>query len=132
MATTVTNSINYHLDTVRGRSGLHALHSTLTAARIDVTNFSTEAVLSANGPDGVGDIAMAKEDATFYDTRKVVLSLTYPLPLLYAIVLRKITIHIMPDPINLWFFRIYRVLKPWLEVGEVLPPKAYPSYPSHH
>jgi hypothetical protein len=48
----------------------------------------------------VGAIAMGNEAATFTDTRKVVLSLSSPRPLLYATTLQKITIHVMPDPIN--------------------------------
>jgi hypothetical protein len=45
------------------------------------------------------------------------------LPLLYATALRKITIHLMLDPINPRFLRIYRVLKPATKEGEILPPK---------
>jgi hypothetical protein len=65
MATTVTDSINYHLDKARSRSGLHALHSTLTAAWIDVANFPTEAALSSDGLDGAGVIAKGHAGATF-------------------------------------------------------------------
>jgi hypothetical protein len=50
---------------------------------IEVTNFPTEASLSTTDePDGVGAAAMGNEAATFTDTRKVVLSLTSPFPLL--------------------------------------------------
>jgi hypothetical protein len=85
MATAVTDSINYHLNTARGTTGLHALHYTLTATGIDVANFPTEAALTADGPDGVGAIAIDNEAATtFTDTRKaVVLGLITPFPLLY-------------------------------------------------
>jgi hypothetical protein len=84
MATTITDSLNYHLDTTRGRTGLHALPSTLVTSWIDFTNFPTEAALTADGPDGVEAIAMGNEAATFTGTRKMVLSLTSRLPLLYA------------------------------------------------
>jgi hypothetical protein len=127
MATTVTDSINYHIDTVRGISCLHALHSTLIAARIDVTKFPAEATLIADRPDGVGANAMGNEAANFTDTRKVVLSLTSPLPFLDVNSLRKITIHMMPNYINPRFCRIYRVPKPMLGEGEVLPPKSIPN-----
>jgi hypothetical protein len=100
MVKAVTDSINYHFDTTRGRSGQHALHSTLTAAKIHVSNLPTEAVVTADGPDGVRATTMGNETATFAATRKVVLSLTSPLSLIYATTLRKITIHLMPDPIN--------------------------------
>jgi hypothetical protein len=43
---------------------------------------------------------MGEADATFRHTHKVVLSLTSPLPLLYAITLKKITIYLTSDPIN--------------------------------
>jgi hypothetical protein len=56
----------------------------------------------------------------------VVLSLTSPLPLLYATTLRNITIYPMPDPINPRFLRIYRAPKSTLEGGEVLPAKPFP------
>jgi hypothetical protein len=100
MATPVTDSLNYHLDISRDITGLHALHSTLTATGIDVANFPTEATLTADGPDGVGATATGNEAATLTDTRKVVLSLTYSFPLLCATTLHNITIHVMPDPIN--------------------------------
>jgi hypothetical protein len=64
---------------------------------------------------------MGHEAAIFTDTRKVVLSLTFPLPLLYATNLKKITIHVMPDPINPRFLRIYRVLQHTMGEGEVMP-----------
>jgi hypothetical protein len=71
MATTVTDSLNCHLidlNTWRGRTGIQALHSCLTAAGIDATSFPTEAALTTDGPDGVGGIAMDNEPATFTDT----------------------------------------------------------------
>jgi hypothetical protein len=80
IATAVTDSLNYHLGTVKGRTRLHALHSSLTAAGIDATIFPTEAALTTDGPDGVGAIAVDNEAATFTDTRKVALSLTSPFP----------------------------------------------------
>jgi hypothetical protein len=69
---------------------------------------------------------MGEADATFQYTRKVVLSLTSPSPLPYATTLKKITIHLMFDPITPRLLRIYRVPKPPLEEGEVLPPKPTP------
>jgi hypothetical protein len=126
MATKVTDSLNYHLNTTKGRTGLQALHSSLTAAGIDAASFPSEAALSTDGPDGVRAITMGNEAAAFNDTRKVVLSLTSPLPLLYATTLQNITIIEMPDPTNPRFFRIYRVPKSTLEEGEVLPPKLVP------
>jgi hypothetical protein len=117
MTTTVTDSLNYHLDTTKGRIGLHALHSSLTAAGVDASSFPAEAALTTDGPGGVGAIVVGNEAATFADTRKVVLSLTSPLPLFHATALQKIAIHMMPDPINPRFLRIYRVLKPTLEKG---------------
>jgi hypothetical protein len=55
---------------------------------------------------------MGSADSTSTDTRKVVLSLTSPLPPHVATTLQKLTIHMMPDPINPRFVRIYRVPKP--------------------
>jgi hypothetical protein len=55
---------------------------------------------------------MGSADTTITDTRKVVLSLTSLLALLYATTLRKIRIHVMPDPINPMFLRIYLVPRP--------------------
>jgi hypothetical protein len=66
---------------------------------------------------------MGEAGATFKDTRKTVLSLTSPLSLLYATTPEKVTIHLMPDPINFRLLRIIRVPKPPLEEGEVSPPK---------
>jgi hypothetical protein len=67
MATTCTNSA-YHLDKTRGGTRLHTLLSILTTTKIDVTNFPTEATLTADGPDEVGAIAMGNEAATLKDT----------------------------------------------------------------
>jgi hypothetical protein len=80
MFTAITDSLNYHLDTTKGRTGLHVVHSFLTAAGIDATSFPTEAALTIDGPEGVVAIAMDTEVATFTDTRKVVLSFTPPFP----------------------------------------------------
>jgi hypothetical protein len=80
MATTVTDSLNYRLDTAIGKTGLHALHSTLVSGEVDVANFPTEATLTADGPDETGDIAMGSEATTFIDARKVVLSRVAPFP----------------------------------------------------
>jgi hypothetical protein len=119
MATSVNDSLNYHLNTANGRTGLHDLHSTLDAAGIDASGIPSEAILTTDGHDGVSAIAMGNEAASFTDTREVVLSLTSPH--LYAKTLVKITIHLMPDPINPRFHRIYRVPQPALDEGEVLP-----------
>jgi hypothetical protein len=73
---------------------------------------------------------MGEADATFKDIRKVVLSLTSPLPLLYATIVNKITIHFTSDPTNPRLLRFYRVPKPPLEEGEILPPKLIPHPPS--
>jgi hypothetical protein len=126
MATTVTDSLNYHPNATKGRTILHTLHSSLTAAGIEASSFPTKAPLATDGPDGVGVITMGNEDATFTDTRKVVISLTSTLSLLYATALQKLTIHLMPDPINPRFLRIYRVPQQTLGEGEVLPPKPIP------
>jgi hypothetical protein len=72
MATAVTDSLKYHLNTAKGHSGLHDLHSSRKTAGIDATDFPTEAALTTDGPDGVGAIAMGNEA----NTRKVVVSLT--------------------------------------------------------
>jgi hypothetical protein len=56
----------------------------------------------------------------------VVLSLTSHLPLLYAAAFRNRKIHLILDPINPRFLRIYRVPKPTLEEGEILPTKPVP------
>jgi hypothetical protein len=69
---------------------------------------------------------MGSADSTFTDTRKVVLSPTSPLPLLYVTTLRKITIHLMPGPINPRFLQIFLVARPAIEEGETLPPKPVP------
>jgi hypothetical protein len=130
MATTVTDSLNYHLDTTKGRTELHALHSSLTAPGVDASSFPTEAALITNGPGGVGAIAVGNEAATFADTRKMVLSLTSPLPLFYATTLQKIAIHLMPDPINPQFLRIYRVPKAHARERRSPSPQAYPTHPS--
>jgi hypothetical protein len=112
MDVAVTNSLNYHLNIVRGKATLHALLSSLTAVGLDVTAHQAEAELTTEGPDDFGDIATVSADTTFTDTRKVVLSLTSPLALLYATTLSKIRVHLMPNPINPWLLRIYRVPKP--------------------
>jgi hypothetical protein len=126
MATVATNSLNYHLNTAKGHSGLHALHSFLTATGIDATGFPTHAALTTDGPDGVGAIAMGNEAATFPETLKIVLSLTSPLYLLYATTLQKMSIHMIPDPINPRLLRICRVLPPTPEEVEDLPPEPIP------
>jgi hypothetical protein len=69
---------------------------------------------------------MGEADATFKHTRKVVLSLTSPLSLLYATTLQKIIIHLTSDPIIPRLLRIYRVPKPTPKEGEILPPKPIP------
>jgi hypothetical protein len=69
---------------------------------------------------------MREADATFKVTRKVVRSLNSPLSLLYAATLKKITIHLTSDYINPQPLRIYRVSRPPLEEGELLPPKPIP------
>jgi hypothetical protein len=102
MTTAVTDSLNYHLNTRKGNTGLHDLHSSLTT----------------DGPDHVGAIAMGNDADTFTDTRKVALSLTSPL--------QKITMHMMPDPINPRLLRTYRVPQPTLEEDEVLSPEPIP------
>jgi hypothetical protein len=65
---------------------------------------------------------MGLVNSTFTDTRKVVLSLTSHLPLLFVTTFKKIAVHMMPYPINSQFLRIYRVLKPAIKEGENLPP----------
>jgi hypothetical protein len=108
MAVAVTDSLNYHLDTARGRTTLQALFSSLTnAGVINVTTHQAEATLTADGPDRAGAINMGSADSTFTDTRKVALSLTSSQPLLFTTTLKTITIHMMPDPINPRFLRIY-------------------------
>jgi hypothetical protein len=89
MATTITDTINYHIDTARGRNNLHALYPSLTATGIDVSQHQTKSALTINGPDGIGAIAMGDADITLTGPCKVVLSLTSPLPLLYATTLEK-------------------------------------------
>jgi hypothetical protein len=84
MTSTVTDSINRHLDIARGRASLHTLYSSLSTAGIDVFGHQTEAALTANGPDEVGAIAMGDADATFTYTCKAVFSLISPPPLLDA------------------------------------------------
>jgi hypothetical protein len=126
MANEITNSINYNIDNVRGRTTLHALYSSLTTAGVDVSNHQTEVALTADGPDGVGSIAIGNADATVTDTRKLVLIFTSPLPLLHATTLIKKYISPYARPIKLRFLRTNRVPKPPLEEGEVLPPKPIP------
>jgi hypothetical protein len=126
MAVAVTDSLHFHLDTARGKTTLHALLSYLTAAGVNVTTHQVEAALTIDGPDGLGAIAMGSADSTFTDTRKVVLSLTSPLPLFYAITLKKKNIYMMSHPIDPRFLRIYRVPKPAIEEGEILPSKPVP------
>jgi hypothetical protein len=118
MATAAIDCINYHRDTAQGQTYTHTLHahhtrtpSSLTTVGIEVSNYQTEAELSTDGLDEVVAIAMHEADATFKDTCKVVLSLTSPLPLLYAATLKKITIHLTTDPISPLLLRIYRVPK---------------------
>jgi hypothetical protein len=69
---------------------------------------------------------MGTTDYSFTGIRKVLLSLTSALSLLYATTLNKIRIHLVPDMINPRFMRIYRVSKPETEDGEILPPKPIP------
>jgi hypothetical protein len=79
MANAVIDSLNYHLNTEKGQSGPHALHSSLTTAGIDAIGFPTEATLTTDGLDGVGAISMGNDADTFTDNRKD-LSLTPPSP----------------------------------------------------
>jgi hypothetical protein len=126
MATAVTHSLRYHLYISKGQPGLHALHSSLTTAGVDATGLPTKAALTTDGLDGIGAIALGSEADTCTDARKVVLSLTSPLPLLYTTTLQKITIYMMPDPINPRVLHIYPLPHPTFEEGEVLPPKPIP------
>jgi hypothetical protein len=126
MVVAVTDSMHYHLDTARGKTSLRAFLSSLTAARVDITQHEATATLITEGPNGFGAIAMDTADNSFTDTRKVVISLISPLALLYATTLTKVWIHLMPDPINPRFLCIYRVPKPETEDGEILPPKPAP------
>jgi hypothetical protein len=43
MARAITDSLNYHLNTTKGRNVLHAMRSNLTALGINVTSFPTGA-----------------------------------------------------------------------------------------
>jgi hypothetical protein len=71
MAVAVTDSLNNHLDIVRGKTTLQALLSSLTAAGVSVTTHQADAALPIDGPDGFGAIAMGSADSTFTGTRKV-------------------------------------------------------------
>jgi hypothetical protein len=88
MVMAVTDFLNYRLNTARGRTVLHVPLSSLTADGVDVTRHQAAATLTTEGLDGVGAIAMGTADNTFTDTRKVVLSLTSPITLLYATTIR--------------------------------------------
>jgi hypothetical protein len=129
MAVVVIDSLNYNLDNARGRTTLQALLISLTAAGINVTSHQVEARLTTDGPDGAGAISMGSASSTFTNTRKVVYSLASPLPFLITTTdtLKRVTIHMMPDPINPWFPQIYRVPKPATEEGEIPPPKPDPD-----
>jgi hypothetical protein len=73
----------------------------LMATCIDTFSFGTVINLTNDGPHGYGGaISLGAEDSAFTDNRKRVLSLTSPLPLLYATSLKKIIVHLMPDPVN--------------------------------
>jgi hypothetical protein len=79
MAVAVTYLLSYHLATARGQASPHNLMSFLTAAGVDVSTHPTEAtILPTDGSYGIGDIAMGSAEATFSDSRKVVLSLISP------------------------------------------------------
>jgi hypothetical protein len=89
MAVAVTDSLNYHLDNARGRTTLKALLSSLASAGVNATTHQAEAALTTDGLDGAGATCMSLAYSIFTDTRKVVLSLTSPLPLLFATILKK-------------------------------------------
>jgi hypothetical protein len=127
MATAVIDSINYHRDAIRGRTCRHTLYSSLTAAGLGVSKYQTKAELTTDGPDAVGAIVVGEADTAFKATRKVILSLTYPLTLLYAATVKKITIYLTSDRINPWMLRIYRVTKPPLEAEQIIPPNTIPN-----
>jgi hypothetical protein len=93
MAIAVTDSMKYHLDTSRGRNTLQASLSSLTSAGVNITTHQSEAALASNGPDGAGALAMSLADSTFTDTRKVAVSLTSPLPLLFAAIFKNYHSH---------------------------------------
>jgi hypothetical protein len=71
MAVAVTDSLNDHLDTTRGKRTLQALlSSSLTTAGVNVTTRQAEAVLTTDGPDGAVAIAMGSAAySIFTDTR---------------------------------------------------------------
>jgi hypothetical protein len=142
LATAIIDYTKYYRDASRGRTCIHTLYSSLTTAGIDVSNYQIVAEFTTDGPDGVGAIAMGEADATFQDTRKVVVSLTSPRPLLHAATLKKITIHLTSDPINPRLLRIYRIPKPplrgtnpttqaYLPHPSTPPPRRSPSYLGH-
>jgi hypothetical protein len=51
MAVAVTDSLNYHLDSTRGRTALQTLLFSLTSAGVNVTTHRAEAALTTDGPD---------------------------------------------------------------------------------
>jgi hypothetical protein len=120
MAVVATDSLMYYFAITRRHTGFHALLSSITTAGVDVSTHPTEVALTIVGADA---IAMGSAETSFTDARQAVLSLTSPLPLLYATTLTKIHVHRMPDPTNPRFLRIYRVPKAPLEEGEVPPQK---------
>jgi hypothetical protein len=126
MAVVATDALTYYFAITRRHTRFHALLSSLTTAGVDVSTHPTEVALTTVGADA---IAMGSAETSFTDARKVVLSLTSPLPLLYATKLTKIHVHRIPDPINPRFLRIYRVPKAPLEEGEVPPQKQI--HPTH-
>jgi hypothetical protein len=80
----ISISLNHHLATsectVPEQASLHTLLSSLarTVACVDVFIYHTEAMLTIDGPHGVGAIAMGPVEASFNYTRNVVLSPTSP------------------------------------------------------
>jgi hypothetical protein len=73
--------------------------------------------------DGKGTLSLGAEDSSFTDNRKLVLSLTSPLPRRYPPALMTITAHLKPDPVSPLFSRAYTIPKPSPEEGELVPKK---------
>jgi hypothetical protein len=97
------------------------LISQLREAGIDTSPYATELTLTRDGT-----LSLGAEDSSFINSQKLVLSLTSPLPLLYATSLTTIIVHPKLDPVNPLFLRVYRVQKPLPEEGEIVPKKPVP------
>jgi hypothetical protein len=84
LATSITDSLTHYLNALQGQHRLASMTYKLTLVVVDLLSYTYGIKLSTKGPEGTGVLSLGNEDFAFTDNRRVVLSLSYPLPLLYA------------------------------------------------